>query len=147
VPLRTNSAVGDVTLIRKVSVESPLSVRFFFVRLIEFTEITFNAAVLVMVVVPVMSSKVWVGGRPAICAERARTSASSRLKSWLLNVPRDVPEAAYVRLCAAIERAILVPATYNEATAEQSDQEVRKMLEPLINLPEGPSWRIATNSK
>ena len=63
--LRTNEAVGEVTLITKVSLEVPFSVRVFLVRLIEFAEITLTCVLLVMVVLPVMSPKVWVHCRPA----------------------------------------------------------------------------------
>jgi len=73
-------AVGDVTLITKTSVELPTSVRVDFTRLIEFTQITLSDPVLVMVVLAVMSPKVWVHGRPASVAERARASALSWLR-------------------------------------------------------------------
>ena len=79
------AAVGDVTLITKRSQPLPLptSVRVFFTRLIEFTEITLSCPVLIMVVLPVMSPKVWVHCRPASSAERARASALSWLRFWL----------------------------------------------------------------
>jgi hypothetical protein len=51
----------------------------------EFTQITFNAAVLVMVVALVMSLKVWVGGRHAICAERANTAAGRHERKLALS--------------------------------------------------------------
>ncbi len=56
-----------MTLITKTSVplELPINVRVFFTRLIEFTQITLSCPVLVMVVLPVISPKVWVHCRPA----------------------------------------------------------------------------------
>ena len=80
-------AVGDVTLITKTSVELPTSVRVDFTRLIEFTQITLSGPVLVMVVLLVMSPKVWVHGRPASVAERARASALSWLRFWFKKIP------------------------------------------------------------
>jgi len=80
-------AVGDVTLITKVSVALPTSVMADFTRLIEFTQITLTGPVLVMVLLAVMSPKVWVHGRPASDAERARASALSWLRFWLKKIP------------------------------------------------------------
>ena len=80
-------AVGDLTLITKTSVELPTSVRVDFTRLIEFTQITLSGPVLVMVVLIVMFPKVWVHGRAASCAERARASALSWLRFWLKKIP------------------------------------------------------------
>ena len=80
-------AVGELTLITKTSVELPTSVRVDFTRLIEFTQITLTGPVLVIVLLAVMSPKVWVHGRAASVAERARAAALSGLRFWLKKIP------------------------------------------------------------
>ena len=54
-------------------------------RLIEFPQITLTGPVLVMVGLPVKSPKVWVGGRHAICAERANTAAGRHERKLALS--------------------------------------------------------------
>ena len=95
-------AVGDVTLITKVSVALPTSVMADFTRLIEFTQITLTGPVLVMVLLAVMSPKVWVHGRPASDAERARASALSWLRFWLKKIPPVAWKSECMSGCALL---------------------------------------------